>query len=82
MAAFVSGCYVLSSNRVSRRGDTDPCFGGGGFAYSPAGELLQETSEDLPFVAIEIDTDLVTRAQSDYPCNVRELRELDTITLT
>ncbi len=82
MAAFVSGCYVFSSNRVSRRGDSDPCFGGGGFAYSPAGELLQETSEELPFVAIEIDTDLVTRAQSDYPCNVRELRELDTITLT
>jgi predicted amidohydrolase len=75
MAAFVSGCYVVSSNRVSPRGQSEPCFGGGGFVYSPDGELLQETSEELPFIAVEIDTELVTRAQRNYPCNVRELRE-------
>jgi N-carbamoylputrescine amidase len=73
MAAFVSGCYVVSSNRVSPRGNCDPSFGGGGFAYSPAGELLQETSEELPFVGVQIDIDRVTHAQRNYPCYIREL---------
>jgi N-carbamoylputrescine amidase len=75
MAAFVSGCYVVSSNRISPHGMGDPCFGGGGFVYSPTGELLQETSEESPFVAVEIDVDLVRRAQSHYPCCVPELGE-------
>jgi N-carbamoylputrescine amidase len=73
MAAIVSGCYVLSSNRVSLRHNGGPQFGGGGFAYSPTGELLQETWEELPFIGVEIDLDLVRRAQGSYPCYVAEL---------
>jgi N-carbamoylputrescine amidase len=73
MAAVVSGCYVLSSNRVSPRSSACSLFGGGGFAYSPTGELLQVTSEDKPFVAVTIDLDLVRHAQRGYPCYVREL---------
>ncbi|HEV7606420.1 MAG TPA: carbon-nitrogen hydrolase family protein [Steroidobacteraceae bacterium] len=73
MAAIVSGCYVLSSNRVSDGADGSPHFGGRGFAYSPTGELLQETSTATPVVSVNIDLALVADAQRKYPCNVREL---------
>lgn len=75
MAAVVSGCYVLSSNRVSTRLDVEPLFGGVGFAYSPTGELLYETSDGLPLATVQIDLELVQRAQCSYPCYVRELGE-------
>jgi N-carbamoylputrescine amidase len=75
MAAIVSGCYVLSSNRVSPHPDDEPLFGGAGFAYSPTGELLQETSDGLPFAVVRIDRHLVERTQQGYPCYVRELGE-------
>ncbi|QBB71194.1 carbon-nitrogen hydrolase family protein [Pseudolysobacter antarcticus] len=74
MAAIVSGCYVLSSNRVSVTGDVDPCFGGRGFAYSPTGQLIAETSSSIPLVCIDIDLARVTDAQQNYPCYVRELK--------
>jgi N-carbamoylputrescine amidase len=79
MAAIVSGCYVLSSNRVSSRFDEhaslDPLFGGAGFAYSPTGELLHETSAELPCAVVRIEPDRVLSAQRNYPCYVRELGE-------
>jgi len=73
MAAIVSGCYVLSSNRVSDDAGSLPHFGGGGFAYSPTGELLAETSKVMPALCVNIELDLVAHAQRHYPCNVREL---------
>jgi N-carbamoylputrescine amidase len=76
MAAIASGCYVLSSNRVSRSPASEPRFGGRGFAYSPTGELLGETSESVPVISVEIDKSAVTEAQRNYPCYVRELPEV------
>lgn len=73
MAAIVSGCYVLSSNRVSDDAGSRPHFGGGGFAYSPTGELLGETSPAMPSLCVSIALDQVAAAQGRYPCNVREL---------
>ncbi len=73
MAAIVSGCYVLSSNRVSHGANSGQHFGGHGFAYSPTGELLNETSEATPLLSVNIDVSLVAEAQRSYPCNVREL---------
>ena len=75
MAALVSGCYVLSSNRSSDRAGRGPSFGGRGFAYSPTGELLAETSEAVPFACVNIDLKQVSEAQRSYPCYVRELWE-------
>ena len=75
MAAIVSGCYVLSSNRFSRAAGAEPQFGGRGFAYSPAGKLIGETSESQPFFCVNIDKALVADAQRSYPCYVRELAE-------
>ena len=71
MAAIVSGCYVLTSNRngVDAKGQR---FGGAGWIVDPGGEIVAQTSEATPVVFHEIDTDLVARAQRDYPCYVRD----------
>ena len=75
MAAIVSGCYVLSSNRAPQGNDSGSSFGGRGFVYSPTGELLAETSHSTPLVSIEVNIAKVTEAQRAYPCYVRELQK-------
>jgi N-carbamoylputrescine amidase len=76
MAALVSGCYVLSSNRVSSINDNGMRFGGRGFAYSPTGDLLAETSPSVPFACVDIDVAQVAEAQQNYPCNLRDRVEI------
>lgn len=76
MAAIVSGCYVLSSNRMSDGARSGPRFGGHGFAYSPVGELMGETSVAAPLLTVNIDLEAVEKAQRNYPCNVSELETL------
>ena len=73
MAAIVSGCYVISSNRVSDSPDSRPHFGGRGFVYSPTGELWAETSQAMPLLCANLELALVADAQRSYPCNVREI---------
>jgi len=71
MAAIVSGCYVLSSNR----GGTGPAgqvFGGCGSIIGPKGDLIAQTSAQEPLVSAEIDLQDVKSAQKDYPCYVQE----------
>jgi N-carbamoylputrescine amidase len=72
MAAIVSGCYVVSSNRcgVDRSGQE---FGGHGAIFDPQGELIDETSAQQPVVAVELDIDQIAQAQKSYPCYVAEL---------
>ena len=71
MAAIVSGCYVLSSNRAGTdsRGQL---FGGAGMVVTADGELAVQTTEGTPVAFYEIDTQAVARAQRDYPCYVKE----------
>jgi N-carbamoylputrescine amidase len=69
MAAIVSGCYVISSNRSGR----ELGFGGGGFAFGPSGDLIAETSEQSPVRCIELELAQVHRAQASYPCSLGEL---------
>ena len=71
MAAIVSGCYVVSSNRVGRVND-HLVFGGKGFAFAPDGSFISETSTDSPIVSFELDLELVKKQQKQYPCYVRE----------
>lgn len=70
MAAVVSGCYVISSNRSGQ--EAEMTFGGRGFAYAPGGEMIAATSASDPFQVIDIDLGLVAEAQADWPCNVAE----------
>lgn len=71
MAAIVSGCFVLSSNRggTDRRGQV---FGGAGFVVTPDGDIVVQTSESSPVAFYEIDSHVIARAQRDYPCYVKE----------
>lgn len=71
MAAIVSGSYVLSSNRsgTDANGQT---FGGHGWLIDPFGTVVATTSAASPAAFYEIDTDVVAKAQSEYPCYVRE----------
>lgn len=71
MAAIVSGCYVMSSNRngTDSKGQE---FGGGSWIVDPNGDLVAETSADSPFAACTIDLDHVATAQREYPCYVKE----------
>ena len=71
MAAIVSGCYVVSSNRVGKV-DKDLTFGGIGFAFAPDGSLLSETSADCPVMSFHLDIQRVAEQQKQYPCYVRE----------
>ena len=71
MAAIVSGCYLLTSNRggVDSKGQR---FGGCGWVVDSGGELVAQTSEATPIVFHDIDTDFIARAQNQYPCYVKE----------
>lgn len=71
MAAIVSGCYVVSSNRVGQAQD-GPTFGGKGFACAPGGELIAMTSPENPLVVIELDLAAVKERRKSYPCYVEE----------
>ena len=72
MASLVSGAYVVSSNRVgcSKAGTR---FGGGGFAYAPHGHLRAVTAPANPVQTLELDPNMPTLAQREYPCYVPEL---------
>ena len=71
MAAIVSGCYVVSSNRAGAQGDQ--VFGGKGFAFAPGGELIAETSAENPVATISIDLGRVAAAKAGWPCNICDL---------
>ena len=71
MAAIVSGCYVVSSNRVgSSYGG--PTFGGGGYAFAPDGSMLCESSEGLSIAVFTLDRRRAEEQKSQYPVYVEE----------
>jgi len=53
LAASTAGAFVVGANRRSVERDW---FAGGSWIYSPAGELLGESSLGQRFVTVEIDT--------------------------
>jgi len=71
MAAIVSGCYVVSSNRVGSS-TGGPTFGGGGYAFAPDGSLLSESSEEHSIVVFDLDKELAEDQKSRYPVYVAE----------
>jgi len=67
MAAVMSGCFVASANRRSYDSEM---FAGRSWLVSPEGEMLGETSADMPFLTVEIALEEATRAKSTYPRNL------------
>lgn len=71
MAALVSGCYVVSSNRAGRAADGQ-VFGGHAFAFQPDGEPLAQSSDTESIVVVDVDPARSRAQQSQYPCYVKE----------
>ncbi|HEY3112071.1 MAG TPA: carbon-nitrogen hydrolase family protein [Gemmatimonadaceae bacterium] len=67
MAAVMSGCFVASANR---RSDDSAAFAGRSWLVSPEGEILGETSADVPYLTVEIDLEEANRAKDTYPRNL------------
>lgn len=72
MAAIVSGCHVVSSNRAGLASPELP-FGGEGFALAPDGSFIAKTSADEPVVVFDLDPALSVEQQTRWPCYVPEL---------
>lgn len=64
-ASVISGAFCASSNRRGKKGAAK--FGGGGWVVSPDGEALGVTTEERPFVTVEIDRSEAERAKKTYP---------------
>jgi N-carbamoylputrescine amidase len=73
MAATISGAYFISSNRRGI-GALGQEFGGVGFAISPDGQPLHQTSDDDQLIIATIDLNKTRQQKSEYPCYVREQR--------
>lgn len=73
MAALVSGCYVLSSNRVGD--ESGVIFRGEGFAYAPDGQRLGVTSKSAPLLSVHIDRSFIRQRRDAYPCYLPEIDE-------
>lgn len=60
-AAVVSGCFCLSSNRC------EGSMGGMGWLLDPDGGILALTSEEEPFITMDIDLTAAEEAKHTYP---------------
>jgi N-carbamoylputrescine amidase len=64
--AVTAGAFSLSSNHVSSA--ADPVYlGGQGWIVGPEGEVLGVTSQEQPFVTVEIELGLAEHAKHTYP---------------
>jgi N-carbamoylputrescine amidase len=71
MAAIVSGCYVVSSNRFGSSSG-GPTFGGGAYGFAPDGSLLSESNEGVSIVVFDLDKRRAEEQKSRYPVYVAE----------
>ena len=69
--AVCSGAYSLSSNLWCPVGDKADC-GGLGWVIDPEGNILAETSQEVPFATVEIDLDFARNSKKTYPRYVPE----------
>ena len=71
-SSVISGAYCLSSNR-SGVGEDNFEWGGTGWICQPMdGRLLGVTSDESPFLTIDIDMAKSKHAKNEYPLYVRE----------
>jgi hypothetical protein len=64
--AINSGAFSLSSNHVSSAADAVH-LGGQGWVISRDGEVLGLTSQEQPFVTVELDLSAAEQAKRTYP---------------
>jgi N-carbamoylputrescine amidase len=64
-AGVIAGAYCLSSNHAGQSGDL--ILGGVGWVTDPDGRVLATTSDEQPFVTVEIDLLVAEAAKQTYP---------------
>src|SRR5256714_4129446 len=64
--AVTAGAFSLSSNHVASAADPVH-LGGQGWIVDPEGEILGVTSQEQPFITVEIDLGLAEQAKHTYP---------------
>jgi len=69
-AAIMSGAFCISSNKAGSNNGVD--WGGCGWIIDPNGNILATTSDDEPFVTVEIDLRDAEKAKETYPRYVKE----------
>ena len=71
-SSVIGGCYCLSSNR-SGIGEDNFNWGGTGWICQPMdGSILGVTSNDAPFLTIDVDLAKSKQAKNEYPIYVEE----------
>jgi N-carbamoylputrescine amidase len=65
-AGVVSGAYCLSSNRINNS-SKGADLGGQGWICGPDGDVLGMTSQERPFVTVDIDLKQADLAKKTYP---------------
>jgi N-carbamoylputrescine amidase len=68
--AVMSGAYCISSNRAGSNNGVH--FGGAGWVIDPNGNLLARTTDEQPFVTVEIDPAKAEAAKQTYPRDISE----------
>lgn len=69
--AVVSGAFTLSSNRISREGE-EADLGGQGWILGPNGKVLGLTSDEQPFLTLDLDLTKAEKAKETYPRYVKD----------
>lgn len=69
---IVSGAYCISSNHHGLALDGKTELGGAGWIIDPDGDILGVTSEEKPFLTLDIEIDKSRKAKSTYPRYMKE----------
>jgi N-carbamoylputrescine amidase len=70
-ATVVSGAFVLSSNKISREGE-EADLGGQGWIVGPNGKVLGLTTQEQPFLTLDLDLTKAEKAKEMYPRYVED----------
>jgi N-carbamoylputrescine amidase len=70
-AAVVSGAFALSSNKINQEeGKAD--LGGQGWIVGPNGKVLGITSQEQPFLTLDLDLTKAEKSKETYPRYVKD----------
>jgi len=70
-AAVVSGAFTLSSNKINQEeGKAD--LGGQGWIVGPNGKVLGLTSQEQPFLTLDLDLTIAEKSKETYPRYVKD----------
>ena len=70
-AAVVSGAFALSSNKINQEGKNAD-LGGQGWIVGPNGKVLGLTSQEQPFLTLDLDLIKAEKAKETYPRHVKD----------